>query len=358
LAAGQSLEAWVAQEVRRPFDLEHDLMLRAALLVLGDDDHVLVLVIHHIACDGWSKALLVAELSAAYDAWHRGEAPRLPELGVRYSDFAAWQRAWLSGARLQRLQDYWRERLSAHAVATVLPTDLPRPRTQSFTGAVHWLHVPGALAAGAVALGRRQRATPFMTLVAAFKALLYAYSSQEDLLLGSPAAMRTLPELEPVVGLFANTLVYRTSLAGRPSFTQLIGRVRDTAIGAYQHQDLPFDRIVQAVAPPRDPSRNPLVQVNMRVEGREPEISLSGVRCSPIAVDPGIARFDLAIELAQSDDGYGGYLEYDTSLFTAQTARDLSQRFVALLGAVVAAPDTALDDLDLVRDIRASDPMH
>jgi non-ribosomal peptide synthetase component F len=183
--------------------------------------------------------------------------------------------------------------------------------------------------------------------------LLYAQSGQLDLLVGSPSAMRTHPELEPVVGLFANTLVYRTIVSGRPSFRELVRRVRETAVGVYAHQDLPFEKIVEAVKPPRDISRNPLVQVNLRVEGREPELRLGAMRCEPIPIEPGIARFDLAIELGETDDGWAGYLEYDTALFEPATAARYAADFGEVLASAVAAPDRPIDELEPVREIRA-----
>ena len=190
-----------------------------------------------------------------------------------------------------------------------------------------------------------------MTLLAAFKALLYAHSGQLDVLVGSPAAMRTHPELEHVVGLFANTLVYRTSLAGEPSFRDLVGRVRQTALGVYAHQELPFEKIVEAAKPRRDPSRNPLVQVNMRVEGREPALALRGLEVVPIPLDPGIARFDLAIELGETDDGYDGYLEYDTALFDGETAAGYARDFIAILAEAISNPDRPLAELAAVRAV-------
>jgi hypothetical protein len=349
----RTIEAFIDHEVARPFDLERDLMLRARLLRLGPDSHVLVLVAHHIACDGWSKGLLLDELSQAYAAISAGEPPVLPELPVDYADFAAWQRATLSGEKLERLTGYWRARLAGAPTALALPSDHPRPRTQAFSGAVKWLAVPAPLAQALFALGRRERATPFMTLLAAFKAMLFAHSGQEDILVGSPAAMRTHPELERIVGLFANTLVYRTSLAGGPSFNALIGRVRESALGVYEHQELPFEKIVEVVGPPRDASRNPLVQVNLRVEGREPQLRLRGVDCEPLAIDPGIARFDLAIELGATDDGLAGYLEYDVALFDDATAASYARDFVAILEAAVATPDAPLQGLEPIREIRS-----
>jgi Condensation domain len=343
----------VEAEIARPFHLERDLMLRARLIRLATENHVLVLVAHHIAVDGWSKGLLLEDLGGAYEAYAGGAEPGLAELPIEYADFAVWQRGWVSGARLQQLIDYWRSRLEGAAVALELPADHPRPRTQSFRGGVRWLEVPGNIAKPLLALGRAERATPFMTMLAAFKVMLQAHSGQDDILVGSPAAMRTHPELERIVGCFANTLIYRTSLAGAPSFRELLERVRETALGVYAHQELPFEKIVEAVAPPRDPSRNPLVQVNIRLEGEEPQLRLAGTRCEPIALDPGIARFDLAIELAPEGDGLGGYLEYDTALFEPTTAEDFANDFLAILRALVASPDTDATELEPVRAIRA-----
>ena len=209
------------------------------------------------------------------------------------------------------------------------------------------MSVPGELCQAMLALGRGERATPFMTMLAAFIAMLYAHSGQEDILVGSPAAMRTHPELDRIVGCFANTLVYRTSIAGRPSFREVVRRVRETALGVYAHQDLPFEKIVEALAPPRDPSRNPLVQVNMRLEGDEPQLRLAGTSCEPIALDPGIARFDLAIELAPDGDGYAGYLEYDTALFHARASD-----FLAISEAMVASPDQPIAELPPLIEVR------
>jgi hypothetical protein len=339
----EDVQRFVDAEVARPFDLEHDLMLRGRLLRVDSDDHVLVLVAHHIACDGWSKGILLDELGEAYGATRDGRPPSLPELPIDYADYAQWQQERLSGEALERLTSYWRTRLVGAAPALALPTDHPRPARQAFEGAVVWLGISPAVAGALLELGREERATPFMTLLAAFNALLFAYTGESDILVGSPSAMRTLPELERLVGLFANTLVYRTSLEGPPSFRELVRRVRDTAIGVYEHQDLPFEQIVQAVQPPRDLSRNPLVQVNLRVHGQEPELRLPGIEGERLAVDPHIARFDLAIELsAEAGGGYAGYLEYDAALFDATTARRIAEDFSATLDAVVRAPDAAI----------------
>jgi hypothetical protein len=348
-----TMREFIDREVARPFDLESDLMLRARLLRIGPQEHVFVLVVHHVACDGWSKGLLLDELNVAYDAFSSGASPVLPELPIEYADFASWQRGMLSGATLDRLAEYWKERLAGATPALELPTDRPRPVRQAFSGAVEWISVPAPLADAALAVGRGERATPFMTLIAPFYALLHAHSGHADVLVGSPAAMRTHPELERLIGLFANTLVYRTDLSGSPSFRDLIGRVRATALGVYEHQDMPFEKVVEAVKPPRDPSRNPLIQVNMRVEGLEPALRFRDLVSEPVPVDPGIARFDLAIELGLTEDGYAGYLEYDAALFDSATAAMFATDYVEILESAVAAPDRALAELEPIRAIRA-----
>jgi hypothetical protein len=351
-ASDASVSALVDEEVARPFDLERGSMLRARLIRLGPSEHVLVLVAHHIACDGWSKGLLLEELAHVYEHVAAGGDPQLPQLPIEYADYAVWQRSRLSGEHLDELTTYWRSRLAGAPPSLALPADHPRPRRQAFRGAVEWVSIPAELAQRALELGRAWRATPFMTMLAAFTALLNAHSGHEDLLIGSPAAMRTHPELERIVGCFANTLVYRTSLAGDPGFRELVSRVRDAALGVYAHQELPFEKIVEAVAPPRDPSRNPLVQVNFRLEGEEPELRLPGTDCRPIAIDPGIARFDLALELAPQNGAFGGYLEYDTALFSAGTARRIASDYFRILAALVASPELGLAALEPVREIR------
>jgi pipecolate-incorporating enzyme len=351
---GEDVEGLVGEEVSRPFDLSADLMVRAHLLRSGVAEHVLVLVAHHIACDGWSKGLLVSELCTAYDALCAGAEPVLPKMSIEYADFSAWQRRSLTGETLERLVAYWRARLQGHAPSIELPTDRPRPARQAFQGATEQVAVPAGLVDAATALGREEGATLFMTIMAAFKAWLHAYVGQEDVLVGSPASMRNLPELESMIGFFANTLVYRTDLSGRPSFRALLGRVRETALGALAHQDLPFEKIVEAVNPPRDPTRHPLVQVSLRVEGSEPDVRLRGLRSEPLALDPGIARFDLAVELGVTDEGLAGYLEYDAALFDRSTAVTLARDFVEILEAVLASPDRPLTELAPMRRIRAS----
>jgi hypothetical protein len=330
---------FVATQVLGRFDLARDVLVRLRLARVGEDEHVLVLVAHHIACDGWSKRLLIEELCAAYDAFADGREPVLPELPIEYADFTSYERRLLSGENLERLTGYWRDRLRGHAPALQMTTDHPRPPTQRFAGATVRVFVAQQVVGTLTAIGREERATPFMTLLAAFKAMLHLHTGQDDLLVGSPSAMRHHLETEHLIGFFANTLVYRTDLSGRPSFRQVVRRVRESALGVFAHQDLPFDKIVAAANPPRDPSRTPLVQVNFRLEGAEPEFVLRDVRADEIFVDPRIARFDLAIEIAPVADGLAGYLEYDTALFERETALRIAGDFTAVCAALADDPD-------------------
>ncbi|HLL46076.1 MAG TPA: condensation domain-containing protein, partial [Longimicrobiaceae bacterium] len=235
-----------AAEAARPFDLERGPLFRAKLLRLGAGEHVLVLCMHHLVADGWSLDVLFRELAALYGAFTRGEPSPLPPLPVRYADYALWQREHLDGEVLERQLAYWRERLAGAPGVLELPTDRPRPAEQSFRGARERFRLAPGTTAAVRALGAREGATPYMVLLAAFQLLLARYSGEDDLVVGSPIAGRTRPETEGLVGFFANTLALRGDLSGRPTFRELLGRVRETALGAYQHQEVPFEKLVEA----------------------------------------------------------------------------------------------------------------
>ena len=250
------------EHARRPFDLASALFLRPSLLRLGLEDYVLVLSMHHIASDGWSNDILFREVAALYEAFVTGIPATLPDLPVQYADYAVWQRQWLQGEVLEKQVAYWREQLAEIPNSLELPTDFPRPPVQHFRGAVHRLAISEPLGEAARALGRQEETTLFMTLLAAFQSLLHSYSGQEDICVGSPIAGRTRTETESLIGFFANTLVLRTRVRANLTFRQLLGQVREVALGAYAHQELPFEKVVEALRPSRDPSRNPLFQVN------------------------------------------------------------------------------------------------
>ena len=264
------------QEAQRPFDLEQGPLLRAMVVQLTDADHLLVVTIHHIVVDGWSMGVLIRELMALYPSF-RGEEPfPLSELPIQYADFAIWKRQWLQGPRVENLLSYWKRQLSGRPVSLQLPTDRPRPALATLRGGTQSFVLPQTLSDALIALSRREGCTLFMTLLAAFQTLLHRYTSQTDILVGTPVANRTRREMEPLIGFFVNTLVLRTDLSGDPTFRELLGRAREVALQAYAHQDLPFEKLVEELHPERDLSRNPLFQVMFILQNAPmPKLELS-----------------------------------------------------------------------------------
>ena len=286
-------------DARQPFDLEAGPLLRAQLLRLAAEEHLLLLNVHHIASDGWSMGVLWRELSSAYNAFVSGQAPDLPRLPIQYADYAVWQREWLQGEALEGQLAYWKEKL-ADLSTLELPTDRPRPPVPSYQGAHLTFDLPAPLTQALKELSRREGATLFMTLLAAFQVLLHRYSGQEDIAVGTPIAGRGRTELEGLIGFFVNTLVLRSNLAGNPTFTELLARVRETALGAYTHQDLPFEKLVEELSPSRDMSRNPLFQVMFVLQNApDAELALKGVQASRLPLAGHSAKFDLTVDPAR-----------------------------------------------------------
>src|SRR5262244_1752419 len=250
-----------SEEARRSFDLSSGPLLRATLIILGQDDHVLVLTMHHIVSDGWSMGVLYRELSLLYEAFSKGQPSPLPELSIQYADFAVWQRQWLQGEVLESQLSYWKKQLEGAPAVLNLPMDRPRPPLQSFRGARRSLELSKGLTRDLKNLSRQNDVTLFMTLLAAFQTLLYRYTAQEDVVVGSPIANRSRSEIENLIGFFANTLVLRSDLSGDPTFSELLVRVREVALGGYAHQDLPFEKLVEDLNPGRNLSHSPLFQV-------------------------------------------------------------------------------------------------
>jgi hypothetical protein len=340
------------EEARRPFDLAVGPLLRAKLLRLGVADFVFVVTMHHIVSDGWSMAIFWRELAALYEAETLGRAAALPALPVQYGDYAAWQREWLSGELLERQLAYWRERL-AGLPQLGLPTDRPRPAVQSFRGAHHPVAVSAEVTRQLKALAQQEGATLFMVLLAAFCVLLARYSGQSDIVVGSPIAGRTRAELESLIGFFINTLVLRCDVSGEPTFRELVGRVREVALGAYAHQDIPFEKLVEEVQPERDLSRNPLCQVSMQVFSAPKGAQVAGpaaAATSVLELDRGNAVFDLVLTLWEHDQGLGGHIEYSCDLFDAATIDRLARHFLTLLSDIVAGPDRHVRELRLLSD--------
>ncbi len=340
----------LAETIRRPFDLSRDLMLRALLLRLHEAEHILLLVTHHIASDGWSTGVLHRELSALYQAFAAGEPPRLPELPVQYADFAVWQRQWLQGKTLDAQLAYWKKQLKL-VPALELPSDRPRPLVQSFRGGRQFLVLSKDLSEGLKSLSRREGVTLFMILLAAFHTLLHRYTGQDDITVGSPIAGRTRAEIEGLIGFFVNTLVLRTDLSGNPSFRQLLDRVREVALGAYAHQDLPFEKLVEELQPERNLSHSPLFQVMFALQNvPRVAIELPGLTLSSMTVDSGTAKFDLFLSLHEETEALRGSLEYNTDLFDDATIHRMLNHFENLLKAVVANPDQRISGLALLTE--------
>jgi hypothetical protein len=343
--------ALLREHARRPFDLGADLMLRATLVRFADDDHLLQLEEHHIAFDGWSDGVLFEELAELYAADVEGREPVLPELPIQYGDFAAWQRDRLQGEQLDALLDYWRTQLAGAPPRLRLPTDRPRPEVQTFEGVHLPLELDARLAGAVRALAREEGVTPYILLLASFAAFLYRLSGQDDVVIGSPIANRDQLELEHLIGFFSNTLALRVRLGGNPTFREAVARTRATALGAYAHQDLPFEKIVEAVRPERDATANPLFQANFRVQTGAPScLTLRELEVEPVALDVGFARFDLAIELQLGEDRLDGYLEYNVGLFERETALRFARAYGRLLEQVLSSPDATLLELDLPTD--------
>ena len=339
-----------AQEACRSFDLLSNSLLRVRLLRLETEAHVLLLTMHHIISDGWSVRLLVRELSQLYSAFSRGEVSPLPELSLQYVDYAAWQRQQLQGPLLESELAYWREQLAAAPTVLELPTDHPRPPVQTFRGAHCSLLLSAELTQALRATCRREGVTRYMFLLAAFYALLSRYTGQRDLLVGTPVANRTRVETEGLVGLFANTLVLRARLEDKPSFAELLQRVRAAVLGAHQHQQVPFERLVEELQPERDLSRTPLFQV-MFVAAEEEASGgwqLPGLELSAERVETGTSKFELTLFVTAEGEGLRLTAEYNTDLFAEQSMERLLGHYGRLLAAAVADAGQPVVQLSLL----------
>ncbi|HEX2187714.1 MAG TPA: condensation domain-containing protein, partial [Longimicrobiaceae bacterium] len=343
------LRSRARDEARRPFDLEAGPLFRALLLRAADGEHVLVLSMHHVVGDGWSMDVLFREMAALYGARVRGDGSPLPPLPVQYGDFAAWQRGWLCGEPLDRLLGWWKSRLSDAPALLELPTDRPRPPARSFRGATHGFRVPAEVADGLRALDRRESATLFMTLLAAWQLLLASWSGQEDVVVGAPVAGRTAGETEGLIGFFVNTLALRGDLAGDPPFVELLARARESVLGAHLHQDVPFERVVEALETERSLSRSPVFQVMLALQPRPPAApDLPGLRTTLEEIPTGTAKFDLTLQVTDGGDHLAVALEYATDLFDAATIERMAEHFRVLLAGIAADPERRVSDLPLM----------
>ncbi|NVJ08965.1 amino acid adenylation domain-containing protein [Myxococcus sp. AM001] len=347
-ASEDVVASWAREEARRPFDLEQGPLLRAMLLRRGDTEHVLLLTLHHIISDGWSAGVMVHEVARLYEAAKTGQPAALPALPVQYADYSVWQLEWMKGPALKSEQDWWREVLTGVPVLQ-LPTDRPRPAVQTYEGERRAVTLPRPLTEALASVGRRVGATPFMVLMAAWQALLHAYSGQEDFAVGTPVAGRNRPEVEPLMGCFINSIALRADLAGDPAFAELVGRVRRTALESFAHQEVPFEKLVEALHVPRDLSHTPIFQTMLVLHNTPtPELSLAGLQLRGRPVHTGATKLDLTLELAETPAGLSGGIEYNTDLFDADTIARLAGHLLRLLESVAAAPELRLSQLELL----------
>jgi len=337
-----------SEEARRPLDLQTGPLLRVTLLRLGAEEHILLLVIHHIVSDGWSMGVFISEVASLYRAFSSDKPSPLPELKLQYADYAEWQREWLQGKVEQTQLAYWKTKLQNLPIIN-LPTDRPYPELQTFHGATESFLLPKSLTESLKQLSQQEGVTLFMTLLAAFTTVLYHYTHQEEIVVGTDIANRTQRDTETLIGFFVNQLVLRTDLTGNPSFSELLHRVREVTLDAYANQDLPFEQLVEALQPKRNLSRPPLYQVIFAFENiPSAPLALPGLTLSPMEMHSGTAKFELILSMSESAQGVGGTFEYNTDLFNPDTIKRLAQHYETLLEAVVADPKQRVFDLPIL----------
>lgn len=335
-------------EAQRPFDLTSGPLMRPFLVQISAEEHILLLTLHHIASDGWSTGVLQRELAALYPAFCAGQPSPLPDLPLQYADFATWQRQWLTDDVLGEHLAYWQEQLQ-NLSTLELPTDQPRPSVQTVAGARELFQLSPDLTQAVEALSQQEGVTLFMLLLAVFQTLLHRYSSQDDVVIGSPIANRNRAEIEGLIGFFANMLVLRTDFSGNPSFRELLQRVREVALSAYEHQDLPFEKLVEELQPERDLSRSPLFQVVFALQNAPmPALNLPNLTLSSFPIDKGTAAYDINMAMWQTDGALHGRIEYNTDLFATETIQRFIRHFEQLLKEIVAAPETPVGSLALL----------
>ncbi|WP_425526045.1 amino acid adenylation domain-containing protein [Halotia branconii] len=340
------------KQLIQPFDLATEALIRATLVVLNDTEHILLVFMHHVVSDGWSMGVFIQELAALYNAYSQGQPSPLTPLPIQYADFAIWQRHWLQGDVLQNQLSYWEQQLKDAPTVLSLPIDRPRPAVQTFTGVRQQFTLSVELTEKLVKLSQEQGCTLFMTLLAAYDTLLYRYTGQSDILVGTPIANRDRSEIEGLIGFFVNTLVMRSNLAGNPSFSELLNRVREMAMQAYTHQHLPFEMLVEALQPERNLAHTPLFQVMFVLENVPMSpVELTGLSFHPLVVETTIAKFDLTLLMENTTQGLVGWWEYNTDLFDASTIDRMTGHFVTLLEGIVANPETQISQLPLLTEV-------
>jgi hypothetical protein len=339
------------EEAQLPFDLSRGPMLRASLLKLDAEDYVVLLTMHHIASDGWSIGILIREVATLYQAFSENQPSPLAELEIQYADYAAWQRTWITGEVLDRQLEYWKKQLAEAPSVLELPYDRPRPLSPTYKGESKSFRLPASLSKEIKLLSRKERVTVFMLLLAAFKTLLHRYSGQMDIVVGSAIANRNRAEVEGLVGFFVNMLVLRTQLSGQMSFRELLQRVREVSLGAYAHQDLPFDKLVEELHLHRQSGHAPFFQVAFGLQNiPTTPFKLPGLSLTNLPPEHEVVRYDLTLWISEDPEGLSGVWTYSTELFDAKTIDTMTRRFETLLHSIVANPETALDTLQILTD--------
>jgi len=342
----------VDEDVRSPFDLSRGPLLRARLLQIEADQHILLLSVHHIVFDDWSMRVFFRELAALYPAFLRGEASPLPAPSIQFADFAVWQREHVRPKEMDTDLAYWQDTLAGAPPTLDLPSDRPRPRVQHFHGSTFPVTLSETLVSDLASLSRGEGASLFMTLLAAFQTLLHRYTGVDDIVVGSPNAGRTRTELEDIIGFFVNTLVLRSKLCPDATFRQTLRQVRDVALDAYSHQDVPFHRLVEELQVHRDRSRNPLVQVVLTLQaGTTDTLTLPNLTIRPLSIYTGTSKFDLTLSLEHVEGGLTGWIEYNTDLFDASTISRFAGHFESLLRGIAADPDQRIDQLPIMSGV-------
>ncbi|HEY0367096.1 MAG TPA: amino acid adenylation domain-containing protein, partial [Pyrinomonadaceae bacterium] len=337
-------------EARDPFDIAQGPLLRATLLRLSELEHVILVTMHHIISDGWSMRVFVRDMIALYESFVAGQPSLLPELPIQYADYALWQREWLRGEVLEKQLAYWRKQLEATPGMLDLPTDRPRPPLQTFKGRRRHFELPPELADALRNVSRNEGATMFMALLAILNILLHRYSRQNDILVGVPVAGRRQGVTEELIGFFVNTLVLRTHVSGEAGFRNLLRQVREMALDAYTHQDLPFEKLVEELQPERHLNHQPFFQVMLVYQNVPQPISNVGtLQVEQLEMDNGVARFDLLFNLVETEDGLTGHLEYNSDLFDAGSITRMLGHFRTLVESVVADPEKAISELPILQ---------
>ncbi|HEY6351239.1 MAG TPA: amino acid adenylation domain-containing protein, partial [Candidatus Angelobacter sp.] len=348
--AGGELERVIAEEAGAGFDLERGPLIRGRLIRLGEEEHALLISMHHIVSDGWSLGVLFKEMSELYGAYVEGEADPLPELGVQYADYAVWQRKWMEGEVLGEQAEYWKRNLAGAPEVLELPADHVRPARQDYAGAVVPVRMNEKLTAGLKELSGRQGTTLYMTLLAGWAVLLSRLSGQQDVVIGTPVANRGRVEIENLIGDFVNMLVLRVDVSGRPTVGEMLGRVKRQAVAAQQHQDIPFEQVVELVQPVRSLAHSPLFQVTFTwLEGLEDRPQLPGLMAGSLQLSPHrVSKFDLALLIRESEGRIEGVAEYATALFEAETVERYLGYFTRLLKGMMSEERETVDHLPLL----------